>query len=255
MSYENIIVEKKDDVFVLTLNRPPLNILNIKMMNEINMALEEVLGWKECKILLIKGEGKAFSAGADVGEHLPEKVNEMLKTFHKMFYLLDLFEGISVSAVNGSALGGGCELALFCDMVLASEKAKFGQPEIKLGVFPPVAVALYPLVFPSRFIMDFILSGEIIDATEAEKKGLINKIISSERFYEEVDEYLKKFKSLSLSSLKITKTVIKKIIKLDFQNNLKFADEDYLTILMKTEDANEGLKAFLEKREPLWKNK
>jgi len=137
MNFQNILFETREGIAELTLNRSPLNILNISMLQEINSVLEKLNSQTELKLLVIKATGKAFSAGVDVGEHTKDKVNEMIKTFHQTFLLLDKLEIPTLAVVQGSALGGGCELAGFCDLVIASEEAKFGQPEIKVGVFPP----------------------------------------------------------------------------------------------------------------------
>lgn len=246
-----IKVEKKENLFIVTLSRPPLNILNIAMIKEIQGALKELLDQPR-RILLFKSGEKAFSAGADVKEHLPEKLQEMLQAFHEIFLLLHSFDGISVACVNGAALGGGCELAMFCDVILATEKAKFAQPEIKLGMFPPVALAAYPLLYSPKFALEFILSGESMDANEAYRLGVVNRVISSERVDEELRKYLARFSDLSDSSFQITKRTFKKLYFADFPEKLKQAEEMYLNVLAKTEDATEGLTAFLEKRKPVW---
>lgn len=243
--------ERKDDVFVLTLSRPPLNILNIAMMKEIHGALKELIS-RPSRVLLIRSSEKAFSAGAELKEHFPDKVREMLQTFHEMFLLMHSFDGVSVACVNGAALGGGCELALFCDVVLATEKAKFGQPEIKLGVFPPLALAAFPFFYSPKVALELILSGESVSAQEAHRLGLVNKILPSENLDDEVQKYLARFAGLSDSSFQITKRTFKKLYFADFPEKLKQAEEMYLNVLAKTEDATEGLTAFLEKRKPVW---
>ena len=135
MSYQHIQMEMKEGLATIILNREPLNVLNIAMMKEINQALDSLKGEK-FKLLLFKARGKAFSAGVDVGEHLGDQVEEMIEVFHGIFRRMDALPAVSIASVQGAALGGGCELALYCDLVLASEKAKFGQPEIQVGVFP-----------------------------------------------------------------------------------------------------------------------
>ncbi len=144
MTFKHIQTELKDGVATLTLNRPPLNVLNIEMMEEINTYFEGLMKEKSLKLLVIQAVGKAFSAGVDVGEHLGDLVCKMIEVFHKIFRLMEGLKVPSIAVVNGSALGGGCELALYCDMVIATEKAKFGQPEIQVGVFPPIAALVFP---------------------------------------------------------------------------------------------------------------
>ena len=246
-----IKIKREGPVFAITLSNPPYNILNIAMLKEIQEALKELLSGPY-RILLFKSGEKAFSAGADIKEHLPAQVREMIKTFGEVFLLLHSFDGVTVACVNGAALGGGCELALFCDVVLASEKAKFGQPEIKLGLFPPVALAAFPAFFPPKAALDLILSGEAISAAEAYRLGLVNKLLDAANFDEEARKYLLRFADLSDSSFRITKQAFKKLHMADFPEKLKAAEDIYLDVLAKTEDGNEGLTAFLEKRKPVW---
>ena len=142
--YKHIHLNIENSVATITLDREGYNILNIEMMEEINGALESLEAGRNLKALVIDAKGKAFSAGVDVSEHTTELVEQMIGTFHKMFALLDAFECPTISVVQGAALGGGCELACFCDMVVAAAGVKFGQPEVKVGVFPPVAAASFP---------------------------------------------------------------------------------------------------------------
>ncbi|MBI4802900.1 MAG: enoyl-CoA hydratase/isomerase family protein [Elusimicrobia bacterium] len=247
-----IKVERGERVFAVTLSNPPYNILNIAMLKEIQEALRELLSG-HYRILLFRSGEKAFSAGADIKEHLPEQVREMIPTFDEVFLLMHSFDGISAACVNGAALGGGCELALFCDVVLATEKAKFGQPEIKLGLFPPVALAAYPAIFSPKAALDLILSGEPVSAVEAYRLGFINKLLDAANFDEEARKYLCRFAELSDSSFQITKKMFKKLHLADFPQKLKDAENLYLDVLAQTEDATEGLTAFLEKRKPVWR--
>jgi cyclohexa-1,5-dienecarbonyl-CoA hydratase len=143
VNFKTIVVKEKDMIGTITFNRPPLNVLNIEMMKEINQALEDFQG-RSLKVLIIDSDGKAFSAGVDISDHTKEKVNEMIQVFHDIFTNLLKIKAPTVALVNGAALGGGCEVAMFCDIVIASEKSKFGQPEIKVGVLPPVAAAIFP---------------------------------------------------------------------------------------------------------------
>ena len=179
MSYQFIQLEVKDGLATITLKREPLNVLNIAMMKEINQALDSLKG-QSFKLLLFKAAGKAFSAGVDVGEHLGDQVNEMIEVFHGIFRRMDNLPAVSIASVQGAALGGGCELALYCDLVIASEKAKFGQPEIQVGVFPPIAALIMPRLTARKKALELILSGEIIPAQEALSLGLINKVVPVE---------------------------------------------------------------------------
>src|SRR5512136_2052344 len=193
MAFKHIQTEFKDGVAYLTLNRAPLNVLNIEMMEEINACLEGLLKEKSLKLLVIQAAGKAFSAGVDVGEHLGDLVNKMVEVFHGMFRLMDALKVPSLAVVNGSALGGGCELAIYCDMVIATEKAKFGQPEIQVGVFPPIAALVMPRIIGRKKAMELILAGDVIGAQEALALGLINKVVTEASLAEEVNKFIEKF--------------------------------------------------------------
>lgn len=248
------IIDEREKVS-LVLNRAPLNILSIAMMKEMNMALEQLQNHPHAKVLLIKAEGKAFSAGVDVAEHTDDKVGEMMREFHRVFELLHSFKIPTVAVVDGAALGGGCELAIYCDIVIASESATFGQPEIKVGVFPPIAAAIFPRLIGRNRTLELLMSGETISAAEAERIGLINKVFPTEGFENHVAESLSKFTAHSKVILEMTKRAVDVGLYRPCMEGMQRAEEIYLDEMMKTEDAHEGLKAFLEKRQPVWKNK
>ncbi|MFB3884530.1 MAG: enoyl-CoA hydratase/isomerase family protein [Thermodesulfobacteriota bacterium] len=254
MTFKNIQTELKNGVAYLTLNRAPLNVLNIEMMEEMNAYLEGLKKEKSLKLLVIQAAGKAFSAGVDVGEHLGDLVYKMIEVFHKIFRLMDALKVPSVAVVNGSALGGGCEVALYCDMVIATERAKFGQPEIQVGVFPPIAALILPRIIGRKKAMELILAGDVISAQEALSLGLINKIVPEASLSQEVNGFIEKFTKLSGIILKLTKEAALAGLNDDMDQGLKAIEKVYLDKAMKTHDATEGLKAFLEKRKPTWKD-
>jgi cyclohexa-1,5-dienecarbonyl-CoA hydratase len=257
MAYQHIKFEKRDGVAWLTLNEPPLNVLNIAMMREINTALEGLSDDSAIKVLVFEAaEGsKAFSAGVDVSEHTAGKVDEMIEVFHRIFRLLDGLEIPTVAVVGGAALGGGCELALFCDMVVASEKASFGQPEIQVGVLPPIAVVALPEIIGPKKAMEMVLIGDRIRADEAERLGLVNMVVAPEELQTAAMEFVNKLANLSGAVLRITKRAVRLGSSGSFADGLAAVEELYLGPLMDTEDANEGLAAFMEKRPPVWENK
>jgi cyclohexa-1,5-dienecarbonyl-CoA hydratase len=257
MEFQHIFFEKRDGVARLTLNKPPLNVLNIAMMREINTALEGLDGDPSVKVLVFEAaEGsKAFSAGVDVSEHTADKVDEMIEVFHRIFRLLDGLEIPTVAMVGGAALGGGCELALFCDMVIASEKASFGQPEIQVGVLPPIAVVALPEIIGPKKTMEMVLIGDRIRADEAERLGLVNKVVAPEELQTAAMEFVSKLTNLSGAVLRITKRAVREGSIGPFADGLAAVEDLYLGPLMDTEDANEGLTAFMEKRPPVWKDK
>jgi cyclohexa-1,5-dienecarbonyl-CoA hydratase len=253
--YQNIKIAVEGGVGLITLARPPLNVMNIAMMKEINDVLDSWEEINDLKVLLFQAEGDHFSAGVDVEEHLGDKVAEMIEVFDGIFRRLHRINIPAMASVRGSCLGGGCELAAFCDMVLASDTARFGQPEIKVGVFPPIAIYLLPRIMNYQAALDVIFSGKIISAQEALEIGMIGKIIPDSELDKVTEETIESYRKLSPVVLKMTKKAITKSWNDDFESSLKIIEDVYLNELMKTEDAEEGLRAFLEKRKPVWKNR
>lgn len=254
MSFQFIKRASEGSIVRITLNRPPLNVLTIDMMEEMIQAFKWV-NEQPGGVVVVDAEGKAFSAGVDVADHTPDKVNSMIDVFDRLFGAMSEVEKPIIGVVNGAALGGGYEVLLFCDMVIASEKAKFGQPEINLGLFPPVACYLLPRLLSWPKAMEYLLSGDVFDAATAEKLGLVNIVLPAEGFAEEVDAFLQKFTKQSPVVLAMTKKAANAGLNKNFAEGLKAIDSIYLDELMKTEDAVEGLKAFMEKRKPVWKGK
>ena len=254
--YENIDFETKEDKAFLTINHPPLNILNISTMEEMNDALSSLIGNKEVKVLVISGSGeKAFSAGVDVADHTEDKVEKMLQVFHDIFRNLSKLDQVTVAALKGLTLGGGCEVAIFCDLIIAADNLKIGQPEIKLSVLPPIALLILPRLVGLKKASELLLTGRIMEAAEAEKIGLINKVVPLTSFDSELESFIQPFTELSLVGLKYSKKGINLGLETNFLEGLERIEKIYLEELMTSEDAHEGLKAFIEKRKPLWKNK
>jgi cyclohexa-1,5-dienecarbonyl-CoA hydratase len=253
MDYQHISFNVASGVARLTLNRPPLNVLNIAMMREINLALDS-LDQATIKVLVLSAEGKAFSAGVDVTEHTADKVGEMIEVFHGLFRRLERLDVPTLAIVQGAALGGGCEVALFCDLVLASDKAKFGQPEIKVGVLPPIAAVMLPRLVPHKKALELLLMGETIDAAEAHRLGLVNRVVPADQLQAATDEMIGKLAALSGVVLRMTRRAARLGGQGTFGEALGQVESLYLDELMKTHDANEGLAAFLEKRPPVWKD-
>jgi cyclohexa-1,5-dienecarbonyl-CoA hydratase len=256
MSFKNILYDSMNGVATICINRPPLNILNSETLTELTMALEKARADPSIFLVVISGAGdRAFSAGVDIRDHLPDKVRSTLSTFNKVFYTLRSLDKPTVAVVKGVSLGGGCELAIGCDMIIASEKAQFGQPEITVGAIPPVAVVLMPkLVGPAK-AFELILTGDVITAAEAQRVGLVNKVVPQEKLDESLKELTGKLREKSPIVLKLTRMSLSRILDVDFKKELEETTDLYLSLLMRTEDAVEGLKAFMEKRKPQWKGK
>ncbi len=238
----------------ITLDRPPLNILDTSMMQTLDAALERAI--PKCDFVIFQGAGpKAFSAGAEIGDHTPERVKGMLSALHAIFRRLTAADCLTIAAVHGHCLGGGMELATFCDFVLAAESAQFGQPEIKLGCFPPVAMVTLPHLIGMRSAAHLILTGEQIGAAEACRLGLVTRVVPDGELPVAVDKLLEKLRQLSPAILKLTRRTLGRIHSADFAKQLETVERVYLTELMKSHDAREGIAAFLEKRAPVWSGK
>ncbi len=248
-----ITFSSDDRIYRITLNDPPLNILDIEMLGELRDAIGRVSNDRHALVIDAAGE-KAFSAGASVPDHLGARVGSMLQRFHDCFRALEKIEMPTIAVVRGAALGGGCELAMGCDFVLASERARFGQPEILLGVFPPVAAFQLSHLTPARKGLELLLTGDPVDATTAAALGMVNAVFALDGFDEAVNGWIARLSRQSASSLRFAKKAFRIAQGGDFEQRLAQIERLYLDELMKTLDANEGLAAFMEKRKPVWKN-
>jgi cyclohexa-1,5-dienecarbonyl-CoA hydratase len=250
-TYEFIQCSVNDGVATITLDQAPVNVLDIPMMTELNAALD-ALSSQDVAVIVFKATNKAFCAGVDVSDHAEDKVDEMVKQFHGIFRRLAANDALSIAAVNGAALGGGMELACFCDIVLASAKSKFGQPEVKVGVFPPVAAAMLPLQIGTRKAIELIVCGDTIKADEAHRIGLVSHVYAVETFEEDVETYLSNLRGLSRPVIRMAKKACTVADRAEVMSRLDEAETIYMEELMKLADAHEGIAAFLEKREANW---
>jgi cyclohexa-1,5-dienecarbonyl-CoA hydratase len=239
------------NAYRITLSDPPLHILDVAMLEELREALGQVRNDRHALIVDAQGE-KAFSAGASVQDHLGDRVAGMLERFHDCFRTLARLDVVTVALVRGVALGGGCELALACDFVLASDRARFGQPEIALGVFPPVAAYQLSRQAAPRKGLELLLTGEPVDAPAAERLGLVNAVFPLAEFDARAAEWLERIYRQSASSVRLAKKAFRVAQAEDFEERLARVERLYLEELMQTADANEGLNAFIEKRKPVW---
>ena len=256
MNFKNVIYENVEGFAKISINRPPLNIINLETLLELEAALENAKNDTSAAAAAITGVGeRAFCAGLDIKDHFPDRINAALNAFNKIFYTLKDIDKPTLAVVKGYALGGGCELAIGCDMILASEDAQFGLPEVTVGAMPPVAAALLPRLIGRKKAFELILTGDMINAAEAKQIGLVNKVVPAEKLEEAAKEFVEKLRSKSSVVLKLTRKALYEGVDLEFGKALEKATEIYLKSLIQTEDAVEGLKAFLEKRKPKWKGK
>jgi len=251
---ESIQLGFKDRTAWIKLNRPPLNVLNTAMMEFLDAALERAL--PKADFVVFQGAGdKAFCAGADVADHTPERVGKMLGAFHAVFRRLASAHCITIAAVHGYCLGGGMELATFCDFVLSTESALFGQPEIKLGCYPPVAMVMLPLRIGVQAAADLILTGRQISAAEAHRLGLATRVVADHELPRAVDALLEELQAFSPGVLQLTRKTLARLHSADFLKQLEEVERVYLSELMQMHDAQEGVRAFLERRKPVWKRR
>lgn len=255
-SFKNIIYTKEGGVARITINRPPLNVLNVETLKEMGKALKDVGKDTGIHVLVMSGSGeKAFSAGVEIKDHLPDKIEETLESFHRIFHLVGDLNKPIIAVVRGFAFGGGCELASACDIVLASEDAQFGQQEVKVGAIPTVATVLLPRIIGRKKALEMIFTGDTITATEAKQIGLINEFYHVDELDQAVKKLVEKFILKSPVVLMFIRKAINQGLDKDFKEALDDVTSIYTNSLIQTEDAVEGLKAFLEKRKPVWKGK
>jgi len=257
MSYENILVETRGKVGIIHLNRPQaLNALNAKLKAELAAALDSFEADANIACIVITGSDKAFAAGADIKEMADKSfIDVYMGNFAGNWDRTAHARKPIIAAVAGYALGGGCELAMQCDLIIAADNAKFGQPEIKLGVIPGIGGTqrLTRAVGKSK-AMDLILTGRMMDAAEAERSGLVARVVPAAQLMEETMKVAEAIASMSLPSVLAAKEAINRAFETSLAEGVKFERRVFHS-LFATEDQKEGMAAFVEKRPPKFKNK
>jgi enoyl-CoA hydratase len=257
MTYQNILVETQGRVGIIRLNRPQaLNALNKALIAELTQAIEAFDADEKIGCMLITGNDKAFAAGADIKEMADKPfIDAYLGDFVSNWNVAARARKPIVAAVAGFALGGGCELAMQCDIVIAADTAKFGQPEIKLGVIPGIGGTqrLARAVGKAK-AMDLILTGRMMDAAEAEKSGLVARLVPPEKLMDEAMKVAEAIANMSLPSVLAGKEAVNRAFEGGLSEGMAFERRIFHS-LFATEDQKEGMKAFIEKRTPKWKNK
>src|SRR5215831_11405017 len=255
--YREIQFSITDRVARITFARPPLNILTIAMMKEIGDAINRAgQAADTCAIVFSASQtGSAFSAGVSIEEHRGESVFQMLEAFHAIFRGLNTVSKPVIAVVGGAALGGGCELAAFADIVIATPSARFGQPEIKLGVFPPVAAVVLPRVIGEKRAREMVLTGELLSAEAAQSMGLVNHVVPESAIETKCEELLNAFRQMSVPGLEMARRAMVQAWGVRFDEALKHTEDVYLNELMSFKDPHEGVEAFMARRPPRWKHK
>ena len=255
--YRDIQFSVTDRVARITFARPPLNVFTISMIKEMTDAINRAATTPGlCAIVFAASPGmRSFSAGVSIEEHRPETVYQMLDAFHSMFRALSTASRPVIALVSGAALGGGCELAAFADIVIATTSARFGQPEIKIGVFPPLAAVVLPRVIGEKKAREMILTGELLTAEQGRVLGLVNHIVAENELELKAEELLGVLRSLSAPALEMACRAMTRASGLPFDDALKQAEDVYLNQLMSYKDPQEGIEAFIAKRPPKWKHK
>jgi cyclohexa-1,5-dienecarbonyl-CoA hydratase len=248
-------LKTEGQVAQISLNNPPLNVIDFPMMDELAAVFRELEARPEISSLVFRGEGEAFSAGVDIAAHTPDRIAETLEKFHGIIRGLIDTNRITIAAVHGKCLGGGAELAMMCDVVITAADATWGFPEITLGCYPPVAASALSALIGQKRAADLILTGTTILGTEASEIGLATRAVAPDLLESAVSEILTRLQRLSPAVLPIAKKAIYAWDSIHFDKGLARSEKIYLQELMKTEDAEEGVRAFLEKRNPAWKGR
>lgn len=258
MEFNNIVVEKRDVIGIIKMNRPEsLNALNIETLGEIRDVVTSLNTDDDVKVLIFTGEGKAFIAGADIKQMKDmneDEAREFCNLGQKIFDIIENLDKPVIAAVNGFALGGGCELAMACDIRIASEYAKFGQPEVNLGVIPGFGgTQRLPRLVGKGIAKQLIFTGDIIDAETALRIGLVNKIVTAENLIDDTIMMAQKIASRGPAAILIAKSVINRGLDTDLAQGLVIERDGFVQCVASGE-AKEGMEAFVEKRKPNWLN-
>jgi cyclohexa-1,5-dienecarbonyl-CoA hydratase len=239
----------------MTLNRPEHNLLNESMLRELADGITFVAERDDVKLIVLDSSCKVFCGGIDIGEYTSERVFQMLDAFHSVFAgILETAKPV-MTVVNGPAIGGGAELAAFGDLVVATPKARFAQPEITIGVFPPLASTILPFLVGPKVALELVLLGEPVTAERALELGLINRLIPENKLDATVNDLIARITSQSGPVLTMAKKAILGGMGLSLRDGLKNSMNIFLNELYRLEDSQEGLRALVEKRKPNWKNR
>lgn len=239
----------------LTLSRPEHNLLNEAMLRELADGITFAGDTPDVKLIVLDSACKVFCGGIDLGEYTSQRVFQMLDAFHAVFaVMLDVSKPV-ISVVNGPAIGGGAELAVFGDLVIASSRAKFAQPEITIGVFPTLASTILPFLVGPKVAMEIVMTGEAITAERALELGMVNRLVPEAQLEQAVKDLSSRISGHSGPVLSMAKKAILSGMGMSLRDGLKNSMNIFLNELYRLEDSQEGLRALIEKRKPEWKNR
>ncbi len=251
-----VLCQREGRVATVTLNRPPLNILDIPALTLLAETLAGLAMDEGLQLVFVRGAGdRAFSAGVSVQDHTLDKVGPMLTAIHSAVRRLRDLSALTVAAVHGHCLGGGMEVALACDLVIATDDSRFGQPEVQLGCYPPVAAALYPKLLGAGRTLDLLVTGRTLTCEEADQMGLVTRRVPSGTLDDAVAVFAAEVTSQSAAVTRLIKAAVRAGRDRNFSAALDETERLYLEDLCRTEDMQEGLQAFLEKRPSVWKHR
>lgn len=251
----HISCEIEGAVARIELRNPPLNVIDIPMMEELVRSLAIVEARSDVSVIVLSGAGKAFSAGVDVAAHTPDKVEQMLTKFHAVIRALVATTRVTIASVHGLCLGGGAELAMVCDLAYTIDDAEWGFPEIRLACFPPVACTALAALVGQKKAAEMILTGRSITGREAAEIGLVTRAVDEKQLETTVQMATAQLLRLSPAALRVAKKASYAWDSMHFDKGLARAEKIYFDDLMKAADAQEGIRAFLEKRSPKWTGK
>jgi len=244
-----------DGIAEVVLDRPPLNVLDMALLHAFSDAIDDLGAQRDLRLIVIRGAGKAFSAGVDVGEHLGDDLAPMLEAFRRAATRLLASEVPTLAVAHGSALGGACELLTLADLAIVADDAVIGCPEIRLGVVPPVAAAYFPRLVGLQRAAALILTGDTVSGTEAARMGLVWRSVPRDRLEVESRAVVERFRGLSASALRLARRTLRGAMRMPLHQAIVEATDLQARSIPEMADAQEGLRAFIEKRPPVWSHR
>ena len=255
LTFQHLQLDTAQGIVRITLNRPPANVLSVDMMQELGVALESLEYQRDVKLVVLRAAGKYFSAGFELNDHLGDRAYMMIEGFRRIFEGLAKVDKPTLAVVGGPALGAGCLLAAGCDITLAGGSVKIGHPEIRGGVFNTMAAALLPRLIGRKRAYEMLMLGAPLGAAEAERVGLITRSVPDDKLDAEAAAIIQRFEESSPPVVQLARRAIAGGLDLPLDEAVSHAEDVYLNMLMATEDVEEGLKAVVEKRKPVWKGR